>query len=157
MRIQQHEFNQEPEEYVSFPITAIHENESDKLQIYLRFNIRQLSENEWWADVIYVYIPPNVDIPSYVQEHKNEWISEAQYEDESTKVRQKRDQLLNESDKYMLLDRFDFGSATTFLGFIGKLREALSGNYAKYRKALRDIPQQEGFPFNVVWPEKPNE
>lgn len=24
-----------------------------------------------------------------------------------------------------------------------------------YRQALRDIPQQEGFPENVVWPEKP--
>lgn len=25
----------------------------------------------------------------------------------------------------------------------------------KYRQALRDIPQQRGFPKNVVWPEKP--
>jgi len=25
----------------------------------------------------------------------------------------------------------------------------------EYRQALRDIPQQEGFPLNVVWPEKP--
>jgi len=24
-----------------------------------------------------------------------------------------------------------------------------------YRQALRDIPQQKGFPFDVVWPEKP--
>jgi len=27
---------------------------------------------------------------------------------------------------------------------------------AIYRQALRDIPQQEGFPYNVVWPEKPD-
>jgi len=27
--------------------------------------------------------------------------------------------------------------------------------WADYRQALRDIPQQEGFPENVVWPEKP--
>jgi hypothetical protein len=27
--------------------------------------------------------------------------------------------------------------------------------WAAYRQALRDIPQQEGFPSNVVWPEKP--
>jgi hypothetical protein len=24
-----------------------------------------------------------------------------------------------------------------------------------YRQALRDIPEQPGFPFNVVWPERP--
>jgi hypothetical protein len=27
--------------------------------------------------------------------------------------------------------------------------------WAIYRKALRDIPQQEGFPWDVTWPEKP--
>ena len=27
--------------------------------------------------------------------------------------------------------------------------------WATYRQALRDIPQQEGFPESVVWPEKP--
>ena len=27
--------------------------------------------------------------------------------------------------------------------------------WAEYRQALRDIPEQEGFPENVVWPTKP--
>jgi Phage tail assembly chaperone protein len=27
--------------------------------------------------------------------------------------------------------------------------------WATYRQALRDVPQQEGFPFNVVWPTSP--
>ena len=27
--------------------------------------------------------------------------------------------------------------------------------WAVYRQALRDIPQQEGFPLNVVWPQQP--
>jgi hypothetical protein len=27
--------------------------------------------------------------------------------------------------------------------------------WAAYRQALRDIPQQEGFPHNVAWPVKP--
>lgn len=27
--------------------------------------------------------------------------------------------------------------------------------WATYRQALRDIPQQEGFPENIVWPESP--
>lgn len=27
--------------------------------------------------------------------------------------------------------------------------------WAIYRQSLRDIPQQEGFPLNVIWPNKP--
>ena len=27
--------------------------------------------------------------------------------------------------------------------------------WAAYRQALRDVPQQEGFPENVTWPEEP--
>lgn len=33
--------------------------------------------------------------------------------------------------------------------------QATKDKWAPYRQALRDVPQQEGFPFNVVWPEKP--
>ena len=28
--------------------------------------------------------------------------------------------------------------------------------WAEYRQALRDITSQEGFPFDIVWPEVPN-
>jgi hypothetical protein len=28
--------------------------------------------------------------------------------------------------------------------------------WAEYRQALRDVPEQAGFPENVVWPTKPN-
>ena len=31
----------------------------------------------------------------------------------------------------------------------------MSAEMVVYRQALRDIPQQEGFPFSVVWPIKP--
>jgi hypothetical protein len=27
--------------------------------------------------------------------------------------------------------------------------------WATYRQALRDVPQQAGFPTNITWPEKP--
>ncbi len=29
--------------------------------------------------------------------------------------------------------------------------------WREYRQALLDVPQQEGFPNNIVWPEAPNE
>jgi hypothetical protein len=55
------------------------------------------------------------------------------------RVRKKRDLLLQQSDWTQLIDApVD--------------REA----WADYRQALRDLPQQEGFPREVVWPEVPS-
>jgi len=31
-----------------------------------------------------------------------------------------------------------------------------SGAYRVYRQALRDVPQQQGFPYNVEWPVEPS-
>lgn len=39
---------------------------------------------------------------------------------------------------------------------MNEIKTAINGNYAKYRQELRDITKQEGFPFNVVFPTKPN-
>lgn len=33
--------------------------------------------------------------------------------------------------------------------------QALKDKWAPYRQALRDVPQQPGFPTNVVWPVRP--
>ena len=33
----------------------------------------------------------------------------------------------------------------------------LNNNVTKYRQELRDLPDQEGFPYNVVWPTKDKE
>lgn len=33
--------------------------------------------------------------------------------------------------------------------------QAIKDKYATYRQALRDVPQQPGFPENVQWPVKP--
>jgi len=35
------------------------------------------------------------------------------------------------------------------------MSETLQQEYAKYRQALLDVPQQTGFPENVVWPDEP--
>ena len=52
-------------------------------------------------------------------------------------IRQKRDALLFQTDKFALSDR------------------TMSSEMTAYRNALRTIPEQEGFPFNVTWPVKP--
>lgn len=33
--------------------------------------------------------------------------------------------------------------------------QALKDKWAPYRQALRDVPQQSGFPENITWPTKP--
>ncbi|MCL1889880.1 MAG: phage tail assembly chaperone [Desulfovibrionaceae bacterium] len=33
--------------------------------------------------------------------------------------------------------------------------EGLLAPRSHYRQALREVPEQEGFPDDVVWPEKP--
>ena len=33
--------------------------------------------------------------------------------------------------------------------------QAVKDSYVSYRQALRDVPQQAGFPNQVVWPESP--
>lgn len=52
-------------------------------------------------------------------------------------IRLERDKLLSETDWMALSD------------------VTMSAEMAAYRQALRDITAQEGFPYNVTWPEKP--
>ena len=53
--------------------------------------------------------------------------------------RQKRDELLLATDWTQMADT----------------PQAIRDKYAAYRQALRDVPQQAGFPNNIVWPTKP--
>jgi hypothetical protein len=55
----------------------------------------------------------------------------------SADERAKRDDLLKETDHYGLSD------------------VTMSDEMTAYRQALRDVPQQEGFPSTITWPTKP--
>lgn len=59
-------------------------------------------------------------------------------EQEAEEVRTQRDALLKESDWTQVADAPVSQTA-----------------WADYRQALRDVPQQSGFPQEVVWPNKP--
>lgn len=54
------------------------------------------------------------------------------------KIRQERDAKLIESDWTQVLDSPVDQEA-----------------WASYRQLLRDIPQQDGWPLNIIWPEEP--
>lgn len=60
-------------------------------------------------------------------------------EEQSAIVRAERDRLLTETDWTQAAD----------------ISEATRDKWAPYRQALRDVPDQAGFPFEVVWPAKP--
>ena len=57
------------------------------------------------------------------------------------KARKTRDQLLSESDWSMISD----------VPMISEDKD----KWIAYRAALRDVPSQNGFPTEIVWPKKP--
>ena len=76
-----------------------------------------------------------------------------------------RDKLLVESDGMLAFDRWGINvpeevSMTTILpafkALADGLKQLLRSDWAAYRQALRDLPQQEGFPFVINWPEAPD-
>lgn len=86
----------------------------------------QGSAGTGWQYIDGQFLPPPRDIEA-------EWAA----------VRTQRDQLLVESDIYVLPDRW---AALTL-----DQQQA----WADYRQALRDIPQNFSDPADVVWPTKP--
>jgi hypothetical protein len=81
-------------------------------------------------------------------------------EDAAAFARKIRDKLLNDTDNRVALDRFNISvpsgtSFTAWLSFLKSLGEIITGAWAIYRQALRDLPEQEGFPFNVTFPTPP--
>lgn len=118
------------------------------------------------------------ELKSYLNENYTELLNKAKESLKDTlasEIRAIRDKLLEESDKDMAFDRLgidfpDFEipslSLTNIVKFVKTLAEAVKAlrdvfknisdsDMAKYRQELRDITEQEGFPFNVVFPEKP--
>lgn len=72
-----------------------------------------------------------------------------------------RNKMLSDSDKEMVLDRMDLqvpegATFTAWLNFLKTLGAAVSSDWSKYRQSLRDLTDQEGFPFEIQWPDKPN-
>lgn len=76
----------------------------------------------------------------WVVEKIPEKSDEEKYEEAAKIVRNKRDNLIAETD-YLLMPDYPISDET---------RETVK----IYRQALRDIPEQVGFPFKVEWPKK---
>jgi hypothetical protein len=74
-------------------------------------------------------------------EVKQEPKPEPSNEEKAAQARNKRNGLLFESDWRILSD----------------VPAKHSKDWAEYRHALRDVPQQPGFPVSINWPKPPNE
>ena len=77
-------------------------------------------------------------------------------EDAALCARKLRNKLLDMSDKEMTLDRLSLDTSSA-VKFIASLSNIFGGDWAVYRQTLRDLPQQEGFPFYVRFPAMPEE
>jgi len=86
---------------------------------------------------------PEGNVP-FTAEEEAEWDAmEAQYASEADtreaeKVRQERNQLLSKTD------------------WMANSDVTMSDEWRTYRQALRDVPEQSGFPNDVTWPTKPS-
>lgn len=109
------------------------------------------------------------DLEEHIQNNLNDWLESLKEQEKdslATEIREKRNKLLEESDKYMILDRLTMNfpqeiSLTNIVSVIKDFFKTLSniknGSWAKYRQELRDLPNQEGFPYDVKFPDKPEE
>lgn len=102
---------------------------------------------------------PTVDV---FQEALKECIEDEDTESAAKLIRMRRDALLEMSDAHMTIDRInlmnpDSYTLTGIIKFIRSFVDVLHGDWATYRQALRDLPKQKGFPFNVEWPERPED
>ncbi|UOA25892.1 tail fiber assembly protein [Pseudosulfitobacter sp. DSM 107133] len=90
------------------------------------------------TDYKYYYDPSTGDV-SFSGLLADPWF----YSSESEEYRTQRDTLLAECDWTQLPDTALSASCVT--------------DFATYRQALRDVPQQGGFPSTITWPTRPTE
>lgn len=155
--------------YTEYPVKfEIIDGINGKKKVCLRTNILSKETDDgiiYEADEYTIDVSPSDNLAERLTDNFDAWLKmlmDEEYEIEAAKVRAKRDELLKESDERMSLDRIGLQVPSTpdftdWLHFLRAIGDAISGEWARYRQALRDIPQQTGFPFNVRFPEKPNE
>ena len=141
--------------------------EGDRAVIIFYTDIKEIQREDGetaWEAVSWTLESSWTDnIMERITEQQAAWLAEAQaeaYEEAAAKVRSLRDKLLADSDAMMAIDRLGLevpsgSNFTAWLSFLRGIGDALTGAIKNYRQALRDLPEQPGFPFDVEWPDKP--
>jgi hypothetical protein len=101
-------------------------------------------DGRWEADVYELVTTFTSDIEARIESGYTNWLRHAKdldYEQTASDVRARRNALLSETDYIM---RPDYPASEEYKRAV-----------AEYSNALRDIPEQEGFPYHTDWPVKP--
>lgn len=143
--------------------------QNDRCDIVIVANIEEVIEEEntkYIFDIYRMNICYHENIKSEIENSYEKYLGIAknnEYKILAAEVRKKRDELLKETDKEMCLDRLKLTipKEITTINLLAGVKEFFEGlsqisnsNISKYRQELRDIPQQEGFPYNIIWPSK---
>ena len=102
------------------------------------------SPRKWTWDEYRLRVKPRQNLADSVENNFTIWLEAAKAAERDTAakaIRKRRNALIAETD-YLMTSDYPISESE---------REAVS----EYRQKLRDIPEQRGFPFEVVFPEKP--
>lgn len=130
------------------------EGTEEKVYSYYEYPIKVMNRNN-----LETYINDNIEL--WFQQAKSQFIAK-----KAAEIREIRNKLLEDSDKYVLIDRLgitipDNINAATILTIIkdlfNSLGNVLNGKWSTYRQELRDITKQPNFPFDVEFPTPPEE
>lgn len=150
----------------------ISDRKGNLIEVAFFDDIKEIQEEEETLYEYSIYTIKTIfreDLESFINDNYESWLTlakETDYQVVAKEVREKRNKLLEESDKQLLLDRLniDLPSEITTLNLLSvvvklfdNLKSILNGEWAEYRQKLRDITTQEGFPYNVEYPKKPEE
>lgn len=144
--------------------------QKDRCDIVFYTNIQEITEldetKKYTYEVYRLNFCYNTNLEDEIKNKYEEYLEIARKKEYNTlaeEIRKKRNELLAETDKEMCIDRLNIElptelTAATLLTGVKNFFEGFSnifnGNMAKYRQELRDITEQEGFPYNVIWPSK---
>lgn len=139
------------------------DNIKEEVQEVSNIENTEIAEKKIYSyDTYSLEVPYRENLKEVIEADINNWLKDVKqksYDIVAAEVRAKRDNLLQETDPEMCLDRIGLevpegSSFTVWISFLKKIGDVVTGKMSKYRQALRDIPEQEGFPYNVVWPTK---
>lgn len=94
-------------------------------------------DGKWFTK--YVLGPIFVDTETQTAQEQEAAYRALKDQEQSSRVRDTRNQLLKDCDWTQGKD----------------IPDSISSTWAQYRQQLRDIPMQSGFPWQVAWPAKP--
>jgi len=117
----------------------------ENIGMYLEDGENGQPDSTGWEYDRYTLERPHSDrLRGRVENEPEAWLEFAKQEEAkelAARVRAKRDGLLRDTDMTQLPDA----------DICGDCLEAFRG----YRQALREVPEQPGFPYEIKWPEKP--